>query len=224
VPRVARNRAVGEGSGVGELKCPTGVAVDGAGKVFVADCDNHRIQVFDAKGEVVRVFGREGSGTGELKRPAGVAVDGAGNVFVADCLNDRIQVFDAKGEVVRVFGREGCGVGELKKPTGVAVDGAGKVFVADNYNHHIQVFDVSSQLQGHRTAEGSLGPLVAKLYTVMNEMVVAVSSGEVHASVVYMRGFAQLHRLLLALALDDPAILAAVRQRVDKFLNHPDSG
>jgi len=136
------------------------VAVDGAGKVFVADCDNHRIQVFDAKGEVVRVFGREGSGTGELKRPAGVAVDGAGNVFVADCLNDRIQVFDAKGEVVRVFGREG----------------------------------------------------------------VAVSSGEVHASVVYMRGFAQLHRLLLALALDDPAILAAVRQRVDKFLNHPDSG
>jgi len=208
VPRVARNRAVGEGSGVGELKCPTGVAVDGAGKVFVADCDNHRIQVFDAKGEVVRVFGREGSGTGELKRPAGVAVDGAGNVFVADCLNDRIQVFDAKGEVVRVFGREGCGVGELKKPTGVAVDGAGKVFVADNYNHRI----------------GSLGPLVAKLYTVMNEMVVAVSSGEVHASVVYMRGFAQLHRLLLALALDDPAILAAVRQRVDKFLNHPDSG
>ena len=167
---------------------------------------------------VLRVFGRAGSGPPEvnylkgicslLGKPHGVAVDGAGNVFVADCLNDRIQVFDAKGEVVRVFGREGCGVGELKKPTGVAVDGAGKVFVADNYNHRI----------------GSLGPLVAKLYTVMNEMVVAVSSGEVHASVVYMRGFAQLHRLLLALALDDPAILAAVRQRVDKFLNHPDSG
>jgi len=166
----------------------------------------------------LRVFGRAGSGPPEvnylkgicslLGKPHGVAVDGAGNVFVADCLNDRIQVFDAKGEVVRVFGREGCGVGELKKPTGVAVDGAGKVFVADNYNHRI----------------GSLGPLVAKLYTVMNEMVVAVSSGEVHASVVYMRGFAQLHRLLLALALDDPAILAAVRQRVDKFLNHPDSG
>lgn len=55
----------------------------------------------------------------------------------------------------------------------------------------------------------------------MNDMVVAVSSGEQQASVLYMRGFAQLHRLL---ALDDPAILASVRQRVDKFLNHPDSG
>ena len=30
---------------------PHGVAVDGAGNVFVADRGNHRIQVFDAKGE-----------------------------------------------------------------------------------------------------------------------------------------------------------------------------
>jgi hypothetical protein len=58
---------------------------------------------------------------------------------------------------------------------------------------------------------------------VMNDMVVAVSSGEQHVSVLYMRVFAHLHTLLLALALDDPAILASVRQRVDKFLNHPDS-
>jgi tripartite motif-containing protein 2/3/tripartite motif-containing protein 71 len=43
--------------------------VDGAGNVFVTDCYNHRIQVFNNEGGVVLVFGQEGSGERELKYP-----------------------------------------------------------------------------------------------------------------------------------------------------------
>ena len=55
----------------------------------------------------------------------------------------------------------------------------------------------------------------------MNAMVVAVSSGDEHASVRQMRGFAQVHRLLLALVDHDPALLRAAEQRVSRFCEQP---
>ncbi|NLX49483.1 MAG: hypothetical protein GXY82_06365 [Methanospirillum sp.] len=42
------------GSGDGEFNYPSGIAVDGAGNVYVADTDNNRIQVFDAEGTFLR--------------------------------------------------------------------------------------------------------------------------------------------------------------------------
>jgi hypothetical protein len=44
----------GPGSGAGELKYPQGVAVDGAGRIAVADSNNHRVVVFDAATGAVR--------------------------------------------------------------------------------------------------------------------------------------------------------------------------
>ena len=43
------------------------------GKVYVADCDNHRI--FTGEGKFLQIFGRYGEGRGELKLPVGVAID-----------------------------------------------------------------------------------------------------------------------------------------------------
>jgi tripartite motif-containing protein 71 len=133
------------GSGAGELKHPHGVAVDGAGNVFVVDWGNHRIVDFSAAGVAVRTFGRESRGAGELKHPHGVAVDGAGNVFVADYGNHRIVDFSAAGVAVRTFGRAGRGAGELQGPHGVAVDGASNVFVAD-YGSHLDQDRISVPL------------------------------------------------------------------------------
>jgi DNA-binding beta-propeller fold protein YncE len=58
---------------------PIGVAVDGAGSVFVSDYGGNRVVVFSAAGEVVRTIGGPGSGEGQLNQPCGVAVDGDGN-------------------------------------------------------------------------------------------------------------------------------------------------
>ncbi len=80
---------------MGQLTNPFGVAVDGAGNVFVSDSGGNRVVVFSAAGEdeVVRTLGGQGSGAGQLNKLFGVAVDGDGNVLVADFSNGRSPQF-----------------------------------------------------------------------------------------------------------------------------------
>ena len=81
------------GSGDGQFLWPLGIAVDGAGYIFVADAYGNRVQKFNSIGTFVTKWGSEGSGDGQFKLPDGIAVDGTGNVYVADTNNHRIEKF-----------------------------------------------------------------------------------------------------------------------------------
>jgi hypothetical protein len=82
------------GSTFDHLSNPYGVAIDGAGRVYIADGGNNRIQVFDSTGAYLTTIGQSyGNQTGQLRSPSGVAFDGAGNVYVADYINHRIQKY-----------------------------------------------------------------------------------------------------------------------------------
>jgi hypothetical protein len=70
---------------------PTAVAVDGQGRVYVADEWNSRLQVFDSAGAyLTSIGGAWGAKTGDTRGPLGVAVGGNGRVYTADTYNHRI--------------------------------------------------------------------------------------------------------------------------------------
>ncbi|CAK0830279.1 unnamed protein product, partial [Prorocentrum cordatum] len=107
----ASGYADGQGAAASFYRPTGGVAVDGAGNVFVAGKFNYRIQKISAGGAVSTLAGSgdEGYADGQGAAasfwcPAGVAVDGAGNVFVADCYNHRIRKISAGGAVSTLAG------------------------------------------------------------------------------------------------------------------------
>ncbi len=115
--------------GIG-LNEPTGVAVDGAGDVFISDFGNNRVVEVPAAGGAQSTLTVSVGGKG-LNSPFGVAVDGAGDVFIADYYNWRVVEVPAGGGTQTTVGSG------LNYPTGVAVDGAGNVFIADTGNWRV---------------------------------------------------------------------------------------
>jgi DNA-binding beta-propeller fold protein YncE len=103
------------------LSWPYGVAVDGAGNVYIADTDNSAIKEWTAASNTVTTLVSSG-----LSNPAGVAVDGAGNVYIADTGNSAIKEWTPANTNVTTLVSSG-----LSNPYGVAVDGAGNVYIAD---------------------------------------------------------------------------------------------
>ncbi len=144
-----------KGSGDGQFSFPAGLAVDGAGEVYVVDESNHRLQVFDAEGKLLRQWGSEGTDDGQFDSPQGVALNGAGLVYVADTLNDRMQVFNAEGRFLARWGSTGTGDGQFEGPIGVAVEGTGLVYVTDRSNERVQVFDAAGRFLPQWGSEGT---------------------------------------------------------------------
>ena len=108
------------GRGNGQFANANGIAVDKAGNVYVADSDNHRIQVFSAQGAFMRKWGSEGGGNGQFEIAEDVEVAPDGTVWVADQQNSRLQAFSATG----VF-KTAIGVPDgLPRAVGVAQDGS----------------------------------------------------------------------------------------------------
>jgi MYXO-CTERM domain-containing protein len=79
---------------------PSGLALDGAGDLLVADTDNHSLRQISSPGAVSTIAGVAGlsgstDGTGTAVRfnyPTGIAADGSANVYVADTNNHTIRV------------------------------------------------------------------------------------------------------------------------------------
>jgi Tol biopolymer transport system component len=133
------------GSGTGQFDDPSGVAIDAAGNVYVADSNNNRIQKFSSSGAFLTQWGSTGSGDGQFNGPVDVAVDGSGNVYVADWGNARIQKFTSTGTFVTKWGSSGSAGGQFLLLTGVAASAGGDVYTTEagalTPVHRVQHFD-----------------------------------------------------------------------------------
>jgi len=128
----------------GTFSSPTNVAVNSDGDVYVTDTFNSRVQVFNADGEFVRLFGKQGANPGMFMRPKGIAIDGDDHVYVVDSEFNNVQVFDREGRVLMFFGDRGETAGSFTLATGIAIDRQNRVIVSEQWNGRIQVFQYVS--------------------------------------------------------------------------------
>jgi hypothetical protein len=125
-----------------QLGYPSGVALESAGNLYIADVGNGRIRKV-ANGVITSVAGGGTSGLGDngpatsaqLNSPLGVAVDSAGNLYFADSGNGRIRKV-TNGIITTVAGNGTAGFGgdngpatsaQLNSANGIAVDSAGNL-------------------------------------------------------------------------------------------------
>jgi trimeric autotransporter adhesin len=146
------------------LRYPSGVALDAAGNLYIADWGNDRIRQVAAGSGIMStvagngthgILGDGGPATAAgLFDVAGVALDAAGNLYIADALHIRIRkVAAGSGIISTVAGNGGLGssgdggpatAATFVSPEGVALDAAGNLYIADRNNHRIRKVDAGS--------------------------------------------------------------------------------
>ena len=139
------------------LYSPTGLALDAAGNLLVADSYNHRILQITPAHLVHTIAGTAGmSGTSAeglpplaaaLNGPQGVCLDRAGALYIVDSSNHRVLRLPAGGVMQTVAGNGSMGYAgdtgparfaQLNMPAACAFDSAGNLFIADTGNHSIR--------------------------------------------------------------------------------------
>ena len=114
---------------------PVGVAVDGEGRIVVADAATNRVERCDQRGLPDAAFNAAMAGAGLLVQPRGVAIGRDGQVLVADIGADAVFVFDADGAPrLPLPGPAGWLPGPIAA-------GGDRIYVADAATAHIHAFD-----------------------------------------------------------------------------------
>lgn len=132
----------GPGTGPGEFNIPHNITCDGDGWVYVADRENHRVQVFDGNGRFETQWHNLHKPCGMYMRPGKcphcyIAEAGAHHATVnrdMPNIGPRISILDNSGTLVGRFGglRTGdAGPARFLGLHGLTVNSAGVIFVAD---------------------------------------------------------------------------------------------
>jgi hypothetical protein len=168
-----------------QLNQPTGVVVDAAGGILIADQHNYRVRRVDSNGTITTVAGTgfDGYGLGDgglalqvgLDLPTTLALDAQGGILVAEMGERRVRRIDPDGTISTVAGDSGSGYdgddkpatqASLNKPTGLAVTRTGDILIADQGDQRVRRVDPSGVIHtiagnGIMATTGDGGPATA---------------------------------------------------------------
>ncbi|HKD08820.1 MAG TPA: BACON domain-containing carbohydrate-binding protein [Bryobacteraceae bacterium] len=175
-----------------QLNSPTGIAVDAAGNLYIADTSNSRVRMV-SNGVISTVVGNGTPGfsgdngpaaNAQIGSPSAVAVDAAGNLYIADSTYNRVRRV-SNGVITTVAGggtSAGSGPAtsvQIEAPSGVAVDSAGSLYIAAGS----QIWKVSSgtiaSVAGGGVSFGDNGPATQAELGVLGGVAVD-SAGDVY--------------------------------------------
>ena len=136
----------------GKLRHPTGVAIDAAGNIYIADNGLAYVLKITQSNGILSKFAGGGlsTSTGDgglatsayLQHPTKVTTDSAGNVYISDDMSARIRKVDTNGNISTIagngivgatatFGDGGYATStKLVRPFGVAIDNAANIYIA----------------------------------------------------------------------------------------------
>ncbi len=144
---------------------PDGVAIDGAGNLYISDQQLMQVvEVQATTGNLIVVAGTLGGGSdgglsgpalsAALNVPSAIAADASGNLYFADSGNDVIRKVDTQGtisviagtyETANYSGDNGVATSAtLNNPTDIALDSAGNLYIADGGNNVVREVNLSS--------------------------------------------------------------------------------
>jgi sugar lactone lactonase YvrE len=176
-----------QGSSVGQFYGAYGIAVDSAGRIYVADTYNARIvRIDDMNGANWTSFGTFGSAFGQFSSPSGISIDAAGRIYVMDTGNDRlVRMDDMNGTNWTTFSGIGSGVGQFAQYVApVAFDASGRIYLADTGNKRIVRMD---DMNGTNWTTLVQSPIIGiYIYSFGSPIGVAVdAAGRIHVADAY---------------------------------------
>ncbi len=150
-----------------ELNNPAGIAIDGAGNLYIADTGNNAIRRVDVSGTITTVVGTLGNSgyagdggpatSARLSSPRGLALTPGGDLIIADTGNNRVRQFSVGSQSIQTIAGNGSAgynntdqmlatQAQLNNPYGVAVRWDGAVAIADTLNNRIRLVDTAGNI------------------------------------------------------------------------------
>lgn len=169
----------GDGSAAvsAELNAPSGLAVDGAGDLYIADTGNNRVRFVSAANGTISTFAGTGTAgfagdggaatSAELNAPQGVFLTAGGNLYIADTGNSAVRSVGLRsGAITTLAGNGTAGfagdggeavAAQLNAPTAIAADAYGNIFIADTGNQRIR------EIAAFNSSSGNLGGVISTI-------------------------------------------------------------
>ncbi len=142
----------------GQTNLARGIHVDSAGRIYVADTNNRRVQVFNATGRLLWTAPCGGPpppppAMALLQGCTGIDTDGRGNVYAAAPTEHTVYKYSPTGQLIRKIGSVGSGNGQLRGAYDVAIH-KGRLYVTESNNRRVSVFNLNGGYQGKFGSKG----------------------------------------------------------------------